>query len=384
MLSPQQTRILQVIQDHTSATGQSPSIRTIASLMGLRSSATVHNHLRVLEERGYLRRISDRPRRIEVNFTGEWADFPPRSFQAGSDSRSSAGQLTGQALTNRQRRILEAIRDWIAEQGYPPSIREIAKEVGTTSTSSIHSQLEVLQRKGFIRRDPTKPRAIEINLDDPRAMPTPALSTRQRRILEVIRDAVADRDYPPSIREIGEAVGLPSTISVHSQLEALERKGFIRRDPTKPRAIEVHFDDPVAAVSRPLPTYVPLMSAPVAAGIGTALPEEAVDDLLPLPHELVGQGELFMLQVRGDSMVGAGVLDRDYVVVRRQGTAENGDMVVALLPNVEAEATVKHFSRKGGRVWLLPDNPAFEPIDGDQAQILGKVVTLIRRMTRVP
>jgi repressor LexA len=205
------------------------------------------------------------------------------------------------------------------------------------------------------------------------------LTSRQRRILEVIHDAVADRGYPPSIREIGEAVGLTSTSSVHSQLEALQRKGFIRRDPTKPRAIEVHFDDPVAAVPRPLPTYVPLMSAPVAAGTGT-LPEDVVDELLPLPRELVGQGELFMLQVRGDSMVGAGVLDRDFVVVRRQDAADNGDMVAALLPNVEAEATVKHLSRQGGHVRLLPANPAFEPIDGDQAQILGKVVAVLRRL----
>jgi repressor LexA len=205
------------------------------------------------------------------------------------------------------------------------------------------------------------------------------LTTRQRRILEVIRDAVSDRGYPPSIREIGEAVGLTSTSSVHSQLEALQRKGFIRRDPTKPRAIEVHFDDPVAAVPRPLPTYVPLMSAPVAAGTGT-LPEDVVDELLPLPRELVGQGELLMLQVRGDSMVGAGVLDRDYVVVRRQDAADNGDMVAALLPNMEAEATVKYFSRRGGHVQLLPDNPAFEPIDGDHARIVGKVVAVLRRL----
>jgi repressor LexA len=205
------------------------------------------------------------------------------------------------------------------------------------------------------------------------------LTSRQRRILEVIHDAVADRGYPPSIREIGEAVGLTSTSSVHSQLEALQRKGFIRRDPTKPRAIEVHFDNPVATVPRPLPTYVPLMSAPVAAGAGT-LPEDVVDELLPLPRELVGQGELFMLQVRGDSMVGAGVLDRDFVVVRRQDAADNGDMVAALLPNVEAEATVKHLSRQGGHVRLLPANPAFEPIDGDQAQILGKVVAVLRRL----
>jgi repressor LexA len=205
------------------------------------------------------------------------------------------------------------------------------------------------------------------------------LTTRQRRILEVIRDAVADRGYPPSIREIGEAVGLTSTSSVHSQLEALQRKGFIRRDPTKPRAIEVHLEEPVAAVPRPLPTYVPLMSAPVAAGTGT-LPEDVVEELLPLPRELVGQGQLFMLQVRGESMVGAGVLDRDYVVVRRQDSADNGDMVAALLANDESEATVKHFSRRGGHVQLLPDNPAFDPIDGDQAKILGKVVAVLRRL----
>jgi repressor LexA len=205
------------------------------------------------------------------------------------------------------------------------------------------------------------------------------LTSRQRRILEVIRDAVSDRGYPPSIREIGEAVGLTSTSSVHSQLESLQRKGFIRRDPTKPRAIEVHFDDPVAPMPRSLPTYVPLMSAPVAAGTGT-LPENVVEELVPLPRDLVGQGELFMLQVRGDSMVGAGVLDGDYVVVRRQDGADNGDMVAALLPNQEAEATVKHFSRRAGHVRLLPDNPAFEPIDGDQAQILGKVVTVLRRL----
>jgi repressor LexA len=205
------------------------------------------------------------------------------------------------------------------------------------------------------------------------------LTGRQRRILEVIRDAVGKRGYPPSIREIGEAVGLTSTSSVHSQLEALQRKGFIRRDPTKPRAIEVHFDDPVAAVPRPLPAYVPLMSAPVAAGLGT-LPDDRVEELVPLPRELVGQGELFMLQVRGDSMVEAGVLDGDYVVVRRQDTADNGDMVAALLANVEPEATVKHFSRRGGHVRLLPANPAFEPIDGDQAQILGKVVAVLRRL----
>jgi repressor LexA len=205
------------------------------------------------------------------------------------------------------------------------------------------------------------------------------LTSRQRRILEVIRDAVAERGYPPSIREIGEAVGLTSTSSVHSQLEALQRKGFIRRDPTKPRAIEVHLEDPVAAVPRPLPAYVPLMSAPVAAGLGT-LADDRVEELVPLPRDLVGRGELFMLQVRGDAMLEAGVLDGDYVVVRRQDVADNGDMVAALLPNMEAEATIKHYARKGGHVRLLPANPAFEPLDGDHAQILGRVVAVLRRL----
>jgi repressor LexA len=134
-----------------------------------------------------------------------------------------------------------------------------------------------------------------------------------------------------------------------------------------------------AAVPRPQPTYVPLMSAPIAAGSGT-LPDDMVEELVPLPRDLVGQGELFMLQVRGHSMVEAGVLDRDYVVVRRQDTAENGDMVAVLLPNMESEATVKYFSRRGGHVLLLPANPAFEPIDGDLAQILGRVVSVLRRL----
>jgi SOS regulatory protein LexA len=137
--------------------------------------------------------------------------------------------------------------------------------------------------------------------------------------------------------------------------------------------------EPEATVPRPQPTYVPLMSAPIAAGTGT-LPDDMVEELVPLPRDLVGQGELFMLQVRGDSMVEAGVLDGDYVVVRRQYTADNGDMVAVLLPNMESEATVKYFSRRGGHVLLLPANPAFEPLDGDLAQILGRVVSVLRRL----
>jgi repressor LexA len=205
------------------------------------------------------------------------------------------------------------------------------------------------------------------------------LTTRQRRILEFIHDAVTDRGYPPSIREICDAVGLTSTSSVHSQLETLEKKGYIRRDPTKPRAIEVYVDRPPTAVPRSLPTYAPLFSGPIAAGTGV-LPDDQVEEMLPLPRELVGQGDLFVLRIRGDSMVDAGIFGDDYVVVRRQDAADSGDVVAALVPNMEDEATVKRLSVRDGHRQLMPANPTYEPIDGDQASILGKVVAVLRRL----
>ena len=205
------------------------------------------------------------------------------------------------------------------------------------------------------------------------------LTSRQRRILEFIRDAVNEHGYPPSIREIGDEVGLTSTSSVHSQLQTLEKKGFIRRDPTKPRAIEVFVDSPAAAIPRPLPAYAPLLSGPIAAGTGV-LPDDQIEEMLPLPRDLVGQGELFVLLVRGDSMMEAGIFGDDYVVVRRQPIAENGDIVAALVPNLEDEATVKRWSVRGGHVKLMPANPAYDPIDGDKASVLGKVVAVLRRL----
>lgn len=207
------------------------------------------------------------------------------------------------------------------------------------------------------------------------------LTKRQERILEVIRDAVASRGYPPSIREIGESVGLTSTSSVHSQLAQLEKKGFIRRDPTKPRAILVRSpgsDTPAPRPPRKLMADIPLLGQ-IAAG-APIVADDQVEDVVPLPRDWVGHGELFMLKVKGDSMVEAGVLDGDYVVVRSQPDAENGEMVAAL---VDGDATVKHLSVKGGRMELLPANPVFEPIplvpDGINNGILGKVVTILRR-----
>ncbi|MDT3397324.1 transcriptional repressor LexA [Streptomyces sp. B1866] len=206
------------------------------------------------------------------------------------------------------------------------------------------------------------------------------LTDRQRRVIEVIRDSVQRRGYPPSMREIGQAVGLSSTSSVAHQLMALERKGFLRRDPHRPRAYEVRASDqptaqPSDTMGKPAASYVPLVGR-IAAG-GPILAEESVEDVFPLPRQLVGDGELFVLKVVGDSMIEAAICDGDWVTVRRQPVAENGDIVAAML---DGEATVKRFKREDGHVWLLPHNAAYQPIPGDEATILGKVVAVLRRV----
>jgi repressor LexA len=213
-----------------------------------------------------------------------------------------------------------------------------------------------------------------------------SLTQRQRTILKVIRESVSTRGYPPSIREIGDAVGLTSTSSVAHQLRTLERKGFLRRDPNRPRAVDVRSAEDVAAANAPVtdvagsdalpePTYVPVLGR-IAAG-GPILAEEAVEDIFPLPRELVGEGTLFLLKVVGESMIEAAICDGDWVVVRQQNVADNGDIVAAML---DGEATVKTFKRAGGQVWLMPHNPAFDPIPGNEATVLGKVVTVIRKV----
>ena len=211
------------------------------------------------------------------------------------------------------------------------------------------------------------------------------LTERQRTILDVIRASVTQRGYPPSIREIGDAVGLTSTSSVAHQLRTLERKGYLRRDANRPRAVDVRGADeqvtPIVATdvagsdALPEPTFVPVLGR-IAAG-GPILAEESVSDVFALPRQLVGEGTLFLLEVRGDSMIDAAICDGDFVVVRQQPTADNGDIVAALLGD---EATVKTFKRTPGQVWLLPHNPAYEPIDGNEASILGKVVAVLRRV----
>ncbi|HKH08440.1 MAG TPA: transcriptional repressor LexA [Agromyces sp.] len=208
------------------------------------------------------------------------------------------------------------------------------------------------------------------------------LSAKQVAILEMIQRSVAARGYPPSMREIGDAVGLSSLSSVTHQLNQLELAGYLRRDPNRPRALEVLIELPGGepqsrSGAEPTPVgdaaMVPLVGR-IAAGVPITA-EQQVDEIFPLPRQLVGKGELFILKVVGDSMIDAAICDGDWVVVRSQRTAENGEIVAAML---DGEATVKVFRQRDGHTWLLPRNTAFEPILGDHAEVLGKVVAVLR------
>jgi len=215
------------------------------------------------------------------------------------------------------------------------------------------------------------------------------LTTRQRKVLVFLRDEIEKRGYPPSMREIGAAVGLTSTSSVAHQLRALEGLGYVKRDPNRPRALEIFLPDVMAARrsmssdidetgindAHPLAVNIPMVGR-IAAG-GPILAEERVEEIFPMPKSLVGDGTLFMLEVSGDSMVDAAICSGDYVVIRQQPNAENGEIVAAML---DGEATVKTFQRKDGQVWLLPHNDDYSPIDGTHATILGKVTAVIRRV----
>jgi repressor LexA len=209
--------------------------------------------------------------------------------------------------------------------------------------------------------------------------PSASPSARQREILDFIESEMRTRGYPPSVREIGEAVGLTSTSTVHAHLATLQRLGYLRRDPSKPRAIEVRYDpESGAAVERRPVRHVPVVGD-VAAGTDV-LAQENVEELLPLPADFTGDGQLFVLRVRGDSMIEAGILDGDYAVVRQDPEPRKGDVVVAGIPG--EEATVKTWTRKGSKVTLLPANADFSPIELDAAEVTvyGKVVTIFRRL----
>ena len=208
---------------------------------------------------------------------------------------------------------------------------------------------------------------------------TSNLTERQRGILDFIEAETQRRGYPPSVREIGEAVGLTSTSTVHAHLATLQRLGYLRRDPTKPRAIEVRYDPGSGRSGERRPArHIPLLGD-VAAGTDV-LAQENVEELLPLPADFTGDGPVFMVRVRGDSMIDAGILDGDYVVVRQETDVRKGDVVVAGIPG--EEGTVKTYTRKGSKVVLLPANARLGPMEFDpsEVRIYGKVVTVVRRL----
>ncbi|MFZ2625469.1 MAG: transcriptional repressor LexA [Propionibacterium sp.] len=276
-----------------------------------------------------------------------------------------------------------------ADTGVAPQPRGPApRKAGRPSSARVDAELRATQNRRKALQATTR------GTDRPggaaRTVRISDLTARQRRILEFIQGSVETRGYPPSIREMGEAVGLTSPSSVAHQLKVLEAKGFLRRDPKRPRALEVclpgaHGPDAqlppaptdVTGIGDAFPTAV---NVPVLGRIAAGAPilaTEQVEEIMPLPRELVGSGTVFMLEVRGDSMVDAAICNGDYVVIRQQPTADNGDFVAALLDD---EATVKEFRRTDGHLLLLPHNPAYEPIDGDRATILGKVVAVLRRV----
>ena len=223
---------------------------------------------------------------------------------------------------------------------------------------------------------------------EPPDMTGPDLTPRQRNIIQAIEDSVRRHGYAPTMREIGDAAGLASTSSVSYQLSVLEKKGYLSRGAGRPRtavvrppadpAIQQQTDEPRADIDVPRVAHVPLVGR-IAAG-GPILAEQSIEDIFPLPRQLVGEGKLIMLKVVGDSMINAAIADGDWVVVRQESDVENGDIVAATIDGVEVEGTVKTLKRSDGHVWLMPHNPVYPPILGDNAAIVGKVVAVLRRV----
>jgi repressor LexA len=270
------------------------------------------------------------------------------------------------------------------------------EETAMGSTTNGTSSTEAPRPKGRPGRKPKGSVPVVVPETPDKPDPDHVLTWRQRKVLQVIRESVQKRGYPPSMREIGEAVGLTSTSSVSYQLSTLQRKGYLHRDVGRPRTVEVRLPGHPAVRPEPgrreeeaaempgsdIPSqeaaYVPLIGR-IAAG-GPILAEQYVEDIFPLPRQLVGEGNLFLLKVSGDSMINAAIADGDWVVVRQQEDAENGEIVAAMLEGAGSEATVKTFKRSDGHIWLIPHNPAYTPILGDEAVILGKVVAVLRRV----
>ena len=262
----------------------------------------------------------------------------------------------------------------------PTDERRKGEPARTTSTDTADTPGQTRMRR---RGGSDELRAVEAVMTALPEVFAADLTPRQRRILDFIRDTVERRGYPPTVREIGEAVGLVSPSSVAYQMGVLQKKGYLRKDPNRPRAVDVRPPSELALVddeeaeraARPAPAYVPILGR-IAAG-GPILAEQAVEEFFPLPRELVGEGDVFMLEVKGDSMIDAAICNGDWVVVRQQPNANVGDIVAAM---IDGEATVKRYRQRDGHVWLMPANPAFDPIPGDDATVMGRVVAVLRRV----
>ena len=278
-----------------------------------------------------------------------------------SSSKETLDTNSRPSLTKRQARILQVIRDSIAERGYPPSMREVGAAVDLASPSSVAHQMRALTDKGYLRRDPRRPRALVVVEDQTVALPSSASET------DASRNEV--QESPTNIHPVAAEPG-PEESTTYD----------LPGSPPRLRAVSPLPDDLPAADSSSEnvgvdAAFVPLVGQ-IAAG-GPILADQSVESVFPLPRELVGQGSLFVLRVVGDSMQDAAICDGDFVVVRAQPDAQNGEIVAAMLDD---EATVKTFRRRDGHVWLLPHNPDYDPILGDDARILGKVVSVLRRV----
>ena len=273
-----------------------------------------------------------------------------RTASEDSTNKPAAAGTRARAkgLTPRQKTVLEMIQRSVSTNGYPPTMREIGDTVGLASLSSVTHQLMQLEKLGYIRRDPKRPRAMEI------------------LIPLMLRDGNAGT--PGAVKDGAEASGQPAPAAS----ARLSTDGAAGTNATTPAPALASVTELSTSVDTAM---VPLVGR-IAAG-GPILAEQVVEDIMPLPRQLVGHGDLFMLKVSGDSMVDAAICDGDWVVVRRQPTAENGDIVAALLDD---EATVKTFRQRNGHTWLLPQNTRYEPIVGDHAVIMGKVVSVMRSL----
>jgi len=393
-LTPTQSRIRQFIEDFVQDQGYSPSYREIGKAVGLASLSSVSLHVRTLQKKGYLAREAARPRTAEAAAARKddlISRLARRRAASGLSQADVAGLMgTSQSVVTRLEAgqndtQLSTLAKYAEALGVTLDFTERAGSQSTSSGSGLSGEAAPDGRDspGTPVRSGGGPAEVPDRPD-----PDHVLTWRQRRILHVIQDAAQSRGYPPSLREIAEAVGLASPSSVAFQLATLESKGYLRRDAGRPRTVETtagkyQLISPESEVyGRPPPDSpaqetisVPLLGR-IAAG-GPILAEESVEEILQLPRQLVGEGSLFLLRVVGDSMHFAAIADGDWVAVRQQHDAENGEIVAAM---IDGETTVKTLKRSGGHLWLMPHNPAYPPIPGDEASILGRVVAVLRRV----